>query len=1402
MHRQAPSPDTPAEPAIASDEVTPLADWPSLEARYALSGTAPDLSIRLSMQPSRYAVVPGAAVEPAQAAAAADLPAYARIAAQLAQPGLVVSLATSLDARSLAAASPPPYPLATAPFAAFAHGAHDYLAARAAMAAGRAQAGGATVQQMALDLGITPGQLLAANAQQRYADLFGNELLPVPAMVAVAGSDTLTTLSARTPGLTLQAFVAFNAAVPLQPGTELASPERAVEATAEDSLATLGQAGRARTSAAALALANATTPGLLREGVALAFGTASHVLAADDTFAQAAAGLGTTVPLLAEANRQLAGLFVPGAVLAVNTLLAADGDTLQSLAGHAGTDAEALATLNTDLPGLWAAGTTVQAGFLDKPAAPAEGASLAAFAAANGATAGQIGAALAHARTALAEGATLTLPGTLAHGDAPVPRSHVAAADDTVGSIAARCAAAPADVAQLNADTPGLIAPGQTVTHAQSGRSTATEPGDTFRQIAERLGEAGAALPPEALATSVAGQPGLAVPGGVWRCPALRGDAGGRNPEGTFSGLAAACGASALALAVENAAVLGVLAPGVALPLGNPAITTLPHDTLNGIVGRLALQGTQATVADAAAALRDVPQLLAPGAWLVPVPPSGTGPEVALKPAFADVVFPVTAGVAIAHSGAPASPAATPVLPAPEVGPALQAALAGVRVASDPAGTAGPLDAGEAPALWCVNFAHAAGPRFGGFDTAAAGHFALAPLCTALAGGSVPIAAYTSGAGLSGTPQPLAFKDIDLDAWLDTFLHAMDAFPSPAGAEAALGTHREALATALSQRVQPILTGGGGSLEAARAAVREALRERLSSAVTTQVFVQVGAKAPVAAAEPAMAGNAAAAPRLRVDLATVGPPAGGTAEAGTFAFSGASVALQGPGAQATFACTARSPGLQRRAVPGVAYTATGLELLRPQGVVPLPFTEPFALASAAGGDPLALPIPLRRFPEAASLLAQEAVQSVREPASAADLSAWDFRMAVRHGGAAQDTSTLVVSFDGKPADPWSGTPTAAAPGPVFAALAQFITAYPALQDDLANARPHAAQAFAQLAGGVAVALATGGALLRAEDCEPQPAPAPVPPAPAAIAYRLGQDTGPSGQPTRLTVEAVDPATGLPMEHTAGRWPAVFATAGGAEAALPQDTALSTPTQAVYTCPEGLAAGTQAPLRLVFPGSGGAGESDGAPQPALEDLPAGALQTAVFTGLSVLARQSARAGVSMARNLSLDAQRATNPAFIYRLPITRFPHSAVPRVEAEGPIAIGTGPEPGLAQALGTFLQALLTLPPGHTRQGRPVRMEVAVGYVYSLEGSMAVELPVLRTQVFDFDPAVDVCWTDEAAWVARLAAAVSEWTAQRQPAQPPEAYYRLGLTAMGDAAPAPPLIQARDLRYRPAPQTA
>ncbi|SFD92482.1 LysM peptidoglycan-binding domain-containing protein [Paracidovorax konjaci] len=1398
MHLTDPLPDIPAEPTASSDEVTRLADWPSLEARYGLSGTAPDLALRLSMQASRYAVAPGAAVEPAQAAAAADLQAYARIAAQLAQPDRALSLTTTLDARSLGAAATPAYPLATAPFAAFAHGAHDYLAARAAMAPGRAQAGGATVQQMARDLGTTPGGLLAANAQQRYADLFGSAPLPVPAMVAVAGGDTLAALVARTAGLTQAAFVASNAAVPLQAGTELASPQRTVVAATDDSLATLGQADRARTSAAALALANATTPGLLREGVALAFGTASRVLAADDTFAQAASGLGTTVPLLAEANRQVVGLFVPGAVLAVGTLLAAEGDTLQSLAGHAGTDAEALATLNADLPGLWAAGTTVQAGFLDKPAAPAEGASLAAFAAANGATAGQIGTALANASTALAEGATLTLPGTLAHGDAPVPRSHVAAADDTVGSIAEGRTAAPSDIVELNADAPGLIAPGQTVTHAESGRSTVTEPGDTFRQIAGRLEEAGAALPLPALAASVAGQPGLTVPGAVWRCPALRGDAGGRNPGGTFSGLAAACGASALALAVENAAVLGVLEPGVALPLGHPAITTLPHDTLNGIVGRLALQGTQATVADAAAALRDVPHLVAPGAWLVPVPPSGTGgPAVALQPAFGDVVFPVAVGVAIARSGAPAAAEATPVRPAPDVGAALEAALPGVRVASDPAGTAA---SGEAPALWCVNFANGAGPRFGGFDTAAARHFALAPLCTSPAEGSVAIAEYTGGAGLSDTPQPHAFRDIDLDAWLDTFLHAMDAFPAPAGAEADLATHREALATALAQRVQPLLTGDGGSLEAARCTAREALRERLSAASTAQVFVQVEAKAPVAAAEHAVAvaGNEAPAPRLRVELAAL------ESEAGAFGFSGTSVALQGPGAQATFACTVQSPGLRRLAAPRIAYTATGLELPRPQGVVPLVFSEPFTLAGAAGGEPLALPIPLRSLPDAASLLAQEAVQSVPQPDSAADLSAWDFHLAFRHGAAAQDAPTLVVSFAGEPADPWGGTPPAPAPDAVFAALAQFITAYPVLKGDLEQARPHAAQAFARLAGSVAAALASGPVPRQAPDAPSQPAPVPAPAEPTAIAYRLGQETGAPGQPTRLTVEAIDPATGLPMDHAAGRWPAVSAAAAaGAEAALPQDTALSTPTQAVYAYPPGLAIGATAPLRLVFPGSGEAGAIAGAPRPGWEESPSpGAVKTAVFAGLSVLARQSARAGVSLARNLSLDAQRATNPAFIYRRPITRFPHGAAPSVEAGAPITIGTAPGQGLAQALGTFLQALLALPPGHARQGHPVRMEASVGHVHSVQGGMPVELPVLRVPAFGYDPAVDGDWTDGTAWVARLAASVSEWEAHQRPVPSPEAYYRLALTVLGDSASAPPLIQVRDLRYRPAPQPA
>lgn len=1413
------------------DDVVGLASWPSLAVSYTVAGTLPTITLALSMQQSRYMPSPGAAVDTALASIAADMQSYTRIVYQLAQPDLSFSLTTTLDADSMTASSPT-YPLAATPFASFARGAYVYLAARATMTAVRATASDGTMQQIAGAYGVTLGQLLVANQNQRYAALFGTTLLQVPAMYAVIQGDTLAAIAAQTAGLTVPALATTNAAVPLQAGTELASPSRPVTATAADSLATLGQPDHdAHASAAAIALANASIPGLLQQGRTLTVGTTSYVLAANDTFDHAAAQLGTTVDVLADANQWVTGLFVGGAVLAVDTVLATDGDTLQALATDAGTAVETLATMNADLPNVWPVATSVQVGPDTSPVPPADGDSLAAFAAANRVTVQQLGTANAAGSTPLAAGGSIIVPGVLANEAAAQYCTYTTTGSDTVGGIATRFAIKPADVVALNPDIPGLLAGGQTIVDSASGNSVPTQADDTFQSIVARFGAAGVTISLAALAVDVALQTALVVPSSLWLCPPMLGGGGGSNPYGTLAGLAKAYNTDVSTLASANAAILGVLAPNVTLPLGDPAIKTGVSDTLNSVVSRLAQRGTQVTVTDVAAALENVAGLVEPTALIAPVPPpSPEGLAVTLQPKFASATFQMAVNVVMARdprlvdpdfAGAPTvATAVSAVVPEPDAGvtlrftdfaTALQTALPGVQVATGPPEAEG--DQASAATFWCVNFANSAGPpiTYGPqityqFHGAGTDYFAIPPLSTSLVGGTVSITPYASGTGLSGTPQARTFQAIDLEVWLNTFLQAVDQFLAPAYAVPAYAidpavsiddkavvqvvTHKKSLAAALSQRVQPIVAPCNGSLSDAQAAMYQALLSQLSAAFTVNALVQV----PVTASGGGS--NPLAAPRLSGKLTAAGT--GSTDVPSTFSFSSAKVALLDSGATATFLFTAKSPAQHREAQLDVDYTVTELELPDPSSVIGdyegstwLTFIEPLSDARSVVGH-IVVPIALRSYPSPTQLVVQGARQSVEAPESAADLLGWDFGFVYQHDDAEQDTPIVVIGFNGAPGGPLAVARAGDPLDAVFATLAQFMAVYPALKNDLAllplasptmaTATPlAAAQAFAQLVGGVAAAFTPSAAAML--DAQP----------PEAYAYQIQKDPDKSGNLEKLTVTFVDPTTGLPVTNSLGLWPTVHVTISDTEVELSRS--VSTATQAVYAYPAAIPAYAALTQRFVFPWPGGTIDSGWAGVwPIVPgSVTLSAPQTYVFTGVNPLARQTAMAGVSIARNLSLIHGKTTNPAFIYRTPLTRFTSSAMPSVLAAAPIAIGAAPTTGVAESLGTFLKALLTSQ-NNWQPGDTVSIRLSAGYAYSVAGALDVVVPMVLVPAFNFNPTADWDSTVGTSFVSQVASAIAAW----KPAASltaPDASYRFEVTIYADRGLLQPLIRATSLRY-------
>ncbi|MDT3395914.1 LysM peptidoglycan-binding domain-containing protein [Streptomyces sp. B1866] len=918
------------------DEVTPLASWPSLAAAYRLAKTSradgsAAVSVSLSMHGTRYVPAPGADAASAFAAVRADLDAYAGIHHQLAQPDLGFSLATSLAVETgthgrAGTGEPVSHPVAKPAFAAFARGAYVYLAALATMAAARVTVSGTTttLASVAADYGVTGGALLSANADRLYAEVFGlaNEIT-VPWIHCAVTGDTLTSIAAEGPGgLTPAELAQLNAGVPLATGAVLATQQRQISAGSGDSLHTLAEA--APTDVPGLAEQNKDTT--LNSGVVLTYRTRSHTTAANDTLDAAAEKLGTTVRELAPANAWVPGLFPAGTALKVTGAVVRASDTWTSLANaYAGGRLADLARLNAATVGPFAPGTPLTLGTRAEVTGPKADDTLATFASANQVTVAQLG----DANTApgvityLADKAELPVPGTVANTSAdPQYCAYRAAADDTLGGVAGRFGAAPGGIAGLNPDLPGLLKAGRTVT--VSGKSVTTGQDSTFTALIAAFEQQHSLdLTLAQLAEAVRDQTGLLAGGGLWICPPMTGGAHGHNTARTLAGLAAAYRTDPVALAEANAAVLGVLASGVALTLGSAQVTTGPRETLNSLVTRFASQGVRTDAAALADAFKGTAGLVREDARVAPVPPAVAVPPVAVSPAFDSAVFPLTMDLALDRdrslvdpdfAGSPAvARAVCPVAPEQTPGASgglslagfatsVEDALPGVRVATgEPGGEGHP---STARTVWAVNLGHVAGPAISyEFHPARARFFALPPLSTSLVGGTVDVTPYVSGSGLVGPAAERAFRSVDLEVWLAAFAEAVDTFLSPPyavpgyalsrDAATAVASAKRAVAGALAARTASVYQGAeGGSQEDAAEAVRQVMLNRLSagSAVSTVVQVPVTVDSPYT--DPATAPRLFGQPVYEEDEGRRrdqdGPPS-------AYSFSTASVPLRGDG---------------------------------------------------------------------------------------------------------------------------------------------------------------------------------------------------------------------------------------------------------------------------------------------------------------------------------------------------------------------------------------------------------------------------------------------------------------------------------------------------------------------------
>jgi hypothetical protein len=1430
------------QPVRYFDELIGVRRWPSAAAGYTLSGDGtsdPSLVVELTMQLDKYAVSPALSANRAARNAATDRATYVRAYYQLSQPDVGFALTTTLEPAS--GGVPVSHALDPVPFRSFVIAAWLALDALCATSAAVFDATGTeSIGSVAASYGVALADVFAANGSALYSSLFGETALNVPQLYTTVPGDTLAAI-AKAQSIDPVVLAQQNPWAALETANDLSVPARSFEPTAQDSLASIAATNQSSVSG----LATANPSAALADDLAIAV-AGIEIQTQGDTFPSLVAkfgarGIAVTAGEIAIANQTIPGIFVTPVTLAIEDLVPKTGDSLGALQQRFGFTLETLATDNASLPNLFAAGTPLYIGPGTPAPVPAAGTTLAQFAAGERVPLAALGLALwnglqpatpaaVNAGAVLTAKATLTIPATIVNPGTGYAPYRAQSLDTDIAAIAAKFAGNdPGLLGTLSVDLPGLFVPGTPVVDAASGTSIPATAQSTFASLVAAFAAQGHTVTAQSLATDNATTTNLVQSRALWIAPPMLALAQAGGTPDTLARIAARYGSDVVTVASSNAGVLGFLAPGVALPsFGGIAHTTGANDTLNALLAIYTPPGGKApSLAALATAFADV-ALIAPGTPVLPLPiPSSMA--VTIAPAFAEPIvelgvtltesrtagwvadgFATVTDVAATYFEIPAqavagsSTSSDPnALSLDAFATSVETALPGVRVATGEG--ANENDDTSRRTLWVVNFTNPRGPgiAYTFEDATTLRSFAIPPLSTSLASGTVPVTPYVSGTGLSGDPLPVVFAGTDLDVWGATFLSAMDlvlspvyAVPAQEGSLTDFDTIVEAkrtLATSIAGRVQYILDGGGPGeygatdprRDAAIAAMQEALLVALGSAYSIESVVQaaVDVVSPYA--------DAVTAPRLS-GRATLTQPGAKTpvknASLSTAKVPVAAASAADP-ALASFLLTVQAPATDRSIEAQITYDVTEIE--RPSGP-PDPngyqtstwLTLVHPLSKDAVPD-VTLPIPLRAYPLPPSLLSQVATASYADPATPAELVRWDASAVWAHQDADQDETALQLRVGNAQHGP---TLAVGSTDALFAALAQFITVWPAVEVDLAllTSRGPGAAADKTTAGAVAAFATMATAIANA-----WPANAIVPPAKAFMELALAADTVPGtygytlirpydGNLVLTTLSVVADAA-----NPATLWPELAVDDGSSAGMQPLVLQSSTPSQATYAYPAGIAKGQSLQYRATLP------------------------------KLDVVMIPDFQLSASIARNADLVAGTTTCPLFVYRTPYTGFPSPLIPLLLDDTDFDIGGGALSGLEAALQSFLTALLQRATAPAGSERPLRVAASYGYelAYAMAGATATAVRGRKSALLEADtglvptlpialvPSIELTINgdDNAtidAFANNLAAFVTQWDSVVTPVHAGGAlFFDVSLFSANAGSNDKPLLIARSVRY-------
>jgi hypothetical protein len=729
--------------------------------------------------------------------------------------------------------------------------------------------------------------------------------------------------------------------------------------------------------------------------------------------------------------------------------------------------------------------------------------------------------------------------------------------------------------------------------------------------------------------------------------------------------------------------------------------------------------------------------------------------------------------------------------------------------------------------VWAVRMGKR--PGVGLFYTlgSTASFYAPQPVATALMATSLLLQQYKSGQPYPyGDPVEVTFTGVDMNVWTSSVLTAIDAFLTPTftsptfivdqltipdpnkdGYLAKILRHKESLAAAISRTMRPILSTSATDEEsrnAARDKMLQALLAQLANAYTVTAIAVV----PVTDAstnEPARRGTVAQ-PRFFGQLqastpAASLPAAGGGSAAGdraasddtgeqNFSLSSGKISLPPSGAPSesrlAFLFSSKNVPAQRFVSLDLAYAMTHLEhdIRNVPGIQNYEqsawitfVTGPFS--RQIGTSPIDLPVLLRELPTPPSVTAQTAAPAVptdsmnrtlvTEAVTPIDLALWEYGFSYLHPGSAQDSLTATVDFNlASAVARFAADPQLA----LFAALAQFISVYPAIARDLDTyllevtgaSKPDevtdaalALSALEQIAQGVAQAYeqwASAQAVQRAAMA-------------ARVTYvfdiDMRDDAGdavvdilnvsiPPAIPLPVPVVLIDPATY--MAQPVSPPPGVLASykylrkptpAAAAEEYLTFREALEIPGRAVSICP-----------------------------------------------LNLFGFQDAWSAIQAFRNRRLVPGAETTAWFQFSTPKVRFAEPIVPLSSFESYDLGSVGGGPSLEGYLDRFFELLLQ---GAT--GQQITVTLGASYAYVITPTIK-DLPSTVLPVKLLPPtSVVIASGTPPSFIAPFANAVMQWLRDHQPTLNATSRLSFSLAVFAGGvdggAPGMPLLQIKDL---------